>query len=87
MTYDNDDLTESQREAITEAESAIVQIVSDTRARLAETGMDFPVPAEGSTRCLRCDCEFFMSSSTPGRPSLICRRSSCRHSFTVHDVQ
>jgi hypothetical protein len=84
MTYDNDDLTDPQRQAISEAENAILQILADTRTKLAEAGMDLPAAEEGDFSCTRCSCEFFMSGSTPG---LACKRSGCGHSFTLHRVR
>jgi hypothetical protein len=86
MAYDEDDFTEPQRKIVVETEDAVLRILSDSRARLADTGMDFTPSGEGDFSCTRCSCAAFVSGSTRGHPSLSCKRLGCGHSFTVHRV-
>ncbi len=83
MAYDDNDLTEPQRQIVAEAEQAILRTLAETRTKLTENGMDFPPGQDGDFSCTRCACEFFMSS----RPGLLCERTGCGHSFTIHRVQ
>ena len=75
-------LTDEQRKTLEPILDQIEQGFDDLANKLSEMGV--PPPEEPSfTECLRCDCEGFVSMTTPGRP---CARPGCGHRFAVHNV-
>lgn len=63
-----------------EAEARLREV--HEKARLQLPGDDGG--GDGSTRCFKCHCPFFEQPASGH--SILCSRSTCRHSFFSHDV-
>lgn len=82
------DPTDAQKKAFEESEADprrvgehTGHVRETTRVRLTDNGLGGPDPSE-HIRCLSCPCPDFQAGGPLGR----CKRSSCRHPISEHDL-
>ena len=82
MAYENK-LTDDQMKIIDEVGDRVDRAFEEAREQLI-TARIIDADGEGSTECLVCDCPSYVFPGA-GKPPK-CKRASCGHSFTRHDV-
>ncbi|GAA3866326.1 hypothetical protein GCM10023084_19480 [Streptomyces lacrimifluminis] len=80
-------LTDAQKKAFEENEADFRRLDDQLRgiretARARLTSNDWEPDSNGTIPCLSCPCPDFQSGGPEGK----CKRVSCRHSFSGHDL-